>query len=151
MLSFVVLLSTLNASIIVCSFNFDFLKFSFPFWCFFDAIWYWRILFLVPRTSLHALQNCFPVLTVKYSFFCVSNVLRWIWCLWCYSKCISTPGKLEKYAWLRWESNLRPLEYQPNALPTSKIFIRELVASVMQGNVCGKILNYLKTRGSYVI
>ena len=25
--------------------------------------------------------------------------------------CISTPGKLEKYAWPRWESNLRPLEY----------------------------------------
>ena len=26
-------------------------------------------------------------------------------------ECISTPGKLEKYAWPRWESNLRPLEY----------------------------------------
>jgi hypothetical protein len=25
-------------------------------------------------------------------------------CLWCYSKCISTPGKLEKYAWPRWAS-----------------------------------------------
>ena len=25
--------------------------------------------------------------------------------------CISTPGKLEKYAYPRWESNLRPLEY----------------------------------------
>ena len=23
--------------------------------------------------------------------------------------CVSTPGKLEKYAWPRWESNLRPL------------------------------------------
>jgi hypothetical protein len=22
----------------------------------------------------------------------------WIWCLWCYSECISTPGKLKKYA-----------------------------------------------------
>jgi hypothetical protein len=21
-----------------------------------------------------------------------------IWCLWCYSECISTPGKLEKYS-----------------------------------------------------
>ena len=30
----------------------------------------------------------------------------------------TTPGKLEKYAWPRWESNLRPLEYQPNAPPT---------------------------------
>ena len=28
----------------------------------------------------------------------------------CYSECISTPGKLEKYAWPRWDSNLRPLE-----------------------------------------
>ena len=33
-------------------------------------------------------------------------------------ECISTPGKLERYAWPRWESNLRPLEYWPNALPT---------------------------------
>jgi hypothetical protein len=33
------------------------------------------------------------------------------WRLWCYSECISTPGKLEKYACPRWESNLRPLEY----------------------------------------
>ena len=24
----------------------------------------------------------------------------------CYSECISTPGKLEKYAWPRWDSNL---------------------------------------------
>jgi hypothetical protein len=30
-------------------------------------------------------------------------------CLWCYSECISTPDKLEKYTWPRWESNLRPL------------------------------------------
>jgi hypothetical protein len=31
--------------------------------------------------------------------------------LWCYSECISTPGKLEKYAWPRWESNLRGQAY----------------------------------------
>ena len=31
---------------------------------------------------------------------------------------LSTPGRLEKYAWPRWESNQRPLEYWPNALPT---------------------------------
>jgi hypothetical protein len=24
-------------------------------------------------------------------------------CLWCYSECIYTPDKLEKYAWSRWE------------------------------------------------
>jgi hypothetical protein len=29
----------------------------------------------------------------------------------CYSECISTPGRLEKYAWPRWESNLGPLKY----------------------------------------
>jgi hypothetical protein len=39
------------------------------------------------------------------------NVLRWTWCLWCYWECISTQGKLEKYALPRWESNLQPLEY----------------------------------------
>ena len=26
-------------------------------------------------------------------------------------ECISTPDRFEKYAWPRWESNLRPLEY----------------------------------------
>jgi hypothetical protein len=29
-------------------------------------------------------------------FLCWCCVLRWIWCLWCYSECISTPGNLEK-------------------------------------------------------
>jgi hypothetical protein len=33
---------------------------------------------------------------------CWCNVLRRIWCLWCYSECISTSGKLETYAWARW-------------------------------------------------
>ena len=46
-----------------------------------------------------------PVQTGNFS------LTNFIWCLWCYSECISTPGKLEKYAWPRWESNLRPLEY----------------------------------------
>ena len=44
-------------------------------------------------------------------FLCWCNVRRWIWCLWCYSECISTPGKPDKYPCPRWESNLRPLEY----------------------------------------
>jgi hypothetical protein len=35
-------------------------------------------------------------------------VLRWIWCLWCYSECISSVY-LEKYAWPRWESNISSL------------------------------------------
>ena len=29
--------------------------------------------------------------------------------VWCYSECIYTPSRLEKYAWPRWDSNLRPL------------------------------------------
>jgi hypothetical protein len=41
---------------------------------------------------------------ISWFFLCWCNVLRWIWCLWCYSECISTPGKLEKYAWSRWAS-----------------------------------------------
>jgi hypothetical protein len=32
----------------------------------------------------------------NHDFLCWCYVLRWIWCLWCYSECISTPGKLEK-------------------------------------------------------
>jgi hypothetical protein len=29
-------------------------------------------------------------------FLCCCYVLRWIWCLWCYSDCISTPGQAWK-------------------------------------------------------
>jgi hypothetical protein len=44
------------------------------------------------------------------------------WCLWCYSECISTPDKLEKYAWPRWETNLRP-SYSPEyTTPTQRSF-----------------------------
>jgi hypothetical protein len=39
---------------------------------------------------------------IQRFFLCWCNVLRWIWCLWCYSECISTPGKLEKYAFPPW-------------------------------------------------
>jgi hypothetical protein len=28
---------------------------------------------------------------------CWCYVLRWIWCLWCYSECASTPGKLKSW------------------------------------------------------
>ena len=42
---------------------------------------------------------------------CFHKRKYYIWCLWCYSECISTSGKLEKYVCPRWESNLRPLEY----------------------------------------
>jgi hypothetical protein len=32
----------------------------------------------------------------KIWYLCVLvYVLRWIWCLWCYSECASTPGKLK--------------------------------------------------------
>ena len=30
---------------------------------------------------------------------CVGRKFLLRWCLWCYSECISTPGKLKKYAW----------------------------------------------------
>ena len=64
------------------------------------------------------------------NFFCVGVMYSGEqWCLLCYSECISTPDKLEKYAWPRWESNLRPLEYQPNALPTE---LRGQVGSSMR-------------------
>ena len=36
---------------------------------------------------------------IVFFFLCWCYLLRWIWCLWCFSECISTPGKLEKYAW----------------------------------------------------
>jgi hypothetical protein len=36
----------------------------------------------------------------NHDFLCWCYVLRWIWCLWCYSECISTPGKLEKAIWI---------------------------------------------------
>jgi hypothetical protein len=39
--------------------------------------------------------------TPLWYLLCLCNVLRWIRCLWCYSECISTPGRLEKYAWPR--------------------------------------------------
>ena len=46
--------------------------------------------------------------STDFFFLCWCCVLRWIWYLWCYSECISTPGELGKYARPRWESNLRP-------------------------------------------
>jgi hypothetical protein len=49
-----------------------------------------RILFLRYQCYLIIIMN----------FLCWCNVLRWIWCLWCYSECISTPDKLEKYSWI---------------------------------------------------
>jgi hypothetical protein len=41
--------------------------------------------------------------TAKFWYLlCWCIVLRWIRCLWCYSECISTPGRLEKYTWPQW-------------------------------------------------
>jgi hypothetical protein len=58
---------------------------------------------------MQIIKNLYTVACMTLIFFCVGvmYILRWIWRLWCYSECISTPGKLEKYAWPRWESNLR--------------------------------------------
>ena len=43
---------------------------------------------------------------------CFKSDRKWDVCN-CYSECISTPGKLEKHAWPRWDSNLRPLDASP--------------------------------------
>jgi hypothetical protein len=58
-------------------------------------------------------------------------------CLWCYSECISTPGRVEKYAWPRWESNLWPLEYVTGSIPTvaRHIFQACLVWIYTQSNI----------------
>ena len=34
-------------------------------------------------------------ITLTMIFLCWCNVLRWIWCLWCYSECVSTPEELD--------------------------------------------------------
>jgi hypothetical protein len=44
---------------------------------------------LVPSISVYSMVWLFCV--------CWSYVLRWIWCLWCYSECASTPGKLYRF------------------------------------------------------
>ena len=65
------------------------------------------------------IYNLFLTYIYSLDIFCVVVMYSSrIWFLWCYSECISTPGKLENYAWPWWESNPRPLEYQTNALPT---------------------------------
>jgi hypothetical protein len=48
-------------------------------------------LFVCCSVMLQQIRNC------KY----ISLLL-----VWCYSECISTPGRLEKYAWPRWDSNI---------------------------------------------
>jgi hypothetical protein len=67
---------------------------------------------LVPSISMQSSNHDF--------FLCWFYVLRWIWCLWCYSECISTPGKLEKYVWPRWESNLRLAQCSANNIVCSQ-------------------------------
>jgi hypothetical protein len=62
--------------------------------------------------ALHSIEIIVESSGLKISFTGPFGQPCWYyqtWCLWCYSECISTPGKLEKYAWPRWESNLRPL------------------------------------------
>jgi hypothetical protein len=60
-----------------------------------------------------------------------------------YSKCISTSGKLEKYAWPRLESNLRPLEYR--ALHGRHIFQACPVWIYTQSNIMHKHHIHLST------
>jgi hypothetical protein len=56
---------------------------------------------------MQIIKNLYTV-AWPWFFLCWCNILRWIWCLRCYSECISTLGKLEKYACPQQESNLRP-------------------------------------------
>ena len=51
-------------------------------------------------------------------FFCVGVVYSGEYDVCDVTLSVQYMGELEKYARPRWESNLRPLEYQPNALPT---------------------------------
>jgi hypothetical protein len=44
---------------------------------------------------MQIIKNLYTDVAWPWFFLCWCNVLRWIWCLWCYSECISTPGKLE--------------------------------------------------------
>jgi hypothetical protein len=53
------------------------------------SYWAW----LARLTGMVNIQNDISRLIniQKMTFLCRCNVLRWIWCLWCYSECISTP------------------------------------------------------------
>ena len=48
--------------------NFDLESFSFPVLCFFEIIWFLKMLFFVDTRSLHALQNSLPSRMVRFSF-----------------------------------------------------------------------------------
>jgi hypothetical protein len=46
--------------------------------------------------ALHQLGQVLYVKTYSNDFcVCWCYVIRWIWCLWCYSECASTPGNLK--------------------------------------------------------
>jgi hypothetical protein len=67
------------------------------------SVWVFDIsdLSLVPSIS---------VLSNNHDLPCWCCVVRWIWCWWSYSDvsdCVSTQGKLQKYAWPRWGTDLR--------------------------------------------
>jgi hypothetical protein len=66
--------------------------------------WHMTLTFL---KTTNISQHKLPIIS-----FCFTIWQKWqarklckIWCLWCYSECISTPDELEKYARPRWESN----------------------------------------------
>jgi hypothetical protein len=58
-------------------------------------------LYIVPSISIYSIIWLFCV--------CWCYVLRWIWCLWCYSECASTPGQANFSAcpvWMHTQSNI---------------------------------------------
>ena len=58
-------------------------------WPWYDVCW----IYYIWRKRNNGIKNTDICIVI----FCVSwcYVLRWIWCLWCYSECASTPGKLK--------------------------------------------------------
>ena len=68
-------------------------------------------------SKIMLLLSCFLIFNrqlkkhVQVFFFCVGVMYSGEYDACDVTLSVSTPGKLEKYAWTRWESNLRPLQY----------------------------------------
>ena len=83
------------------------------------CLWHWKIIcspltdiFLNLMQQLYSIDRLKAVNNSLFDFFCVGVMYAGEYdvCDVTLSACIFTPDKLEKYAWPRWESNLRPLE-----------------------------------------
>ncbi len=84
---------------------------------------FWSIRYKVEPGCVNLCERhskIFKCRTVSYfmSWYLWCYIFRCRMCLWPYSECIYTPGRLKKSAWPQRESNLRPLVCWSNALPT---------------------------------